>query len=141
MNQPVRHLSEFSWCVSHGKAPSVELCLTVYITSVCKSVPDMLQYCLKLPILSCRQPGSHDKCVLARPEELEASAAAALLGINTAPTSADPPPDARQQPADGADNFRLFTVAQIWTCKILTCKILTGMYPRMVPHPVAVLLL
>ncbi len=121
--------------------PSVALCLTVYITSVHNSVPDMLQHCLKLPMLSCRQPGSHEQCVLARPEELEAPAAAALLGINTAPTSADRPPDARQQSADLADDFRPFTVAQIWTCKMLTCKILMGMYHGMVPHPVAVLLL
>jgi len=70
-----------------------------------------------------------------------ASAAAALLGINSAPTSAESLPDARQQSADMADNSRPFIDPQIWTRKIFACKILMGMYYGMVPHPVAVLLL
>jgi len=44
---------------------------------------------------------------------MEALAAAALLDNNSAPTSADPPPDARQQPADVTDNFMPFTAPQI----------------------------
>ncbi len=64
-------------------------------------------------MLHCRQHGSTKDSAAARPEKLEALAAAALLGINKAPTSADPPPDGRQQPAEVADNFRPFTVPQI----------------------------